>query len=171
MKKAIALDFLVDKLTNSIENIQTGDSFATDVTFLEREYLKIIKPQNGWNFDWTHEYKQAERDVYKLTIVSSPKVIQGLVSLQVEPDHVYMHLIESAPHNMGKTKVYNGVAGNLVAFACKLSFQRGGEGYVSFKAKTKLIQHYEESLGATHIGGQVMVINSRAALKLINKYF
>jgi hypothetical protein len=40
-----------------------------------------------------------------------------------------MHLIESAPFNKGKNKVYAGVPGNLVAFACKLSFQRGFEGY------------------------------------------
>ena len=52
-----------------------------------------------------------------------------------------MHLIESAPFNLGKEKIYLGVPGNLVAFACKLSFQRGGEGYVSFLSKTKLIEH------------------------------
>lgn len=28
-----------------------------------------------------------------------------------------------------------GVAGNLVAFACKRSFQRGSEGFVSFHSK------------------------------------
>lgn len=57
-----------------------------------------------------------------------------------------MHLIESASFNIGKYKTYFGVPGNLVAFACKLSFQRGGEGYVSFIAKTELIDQYIESL-------------------------
>ena len=82
-----------------------------------------------------------------------------------------MHLIESAPFNIGKEKTYLGVPGNLVAFACKLSFQRGGEGYVSFLSKTKLIEHYEKSLGAVHFGGHNMVITTEIALKLINKYF
>lgn len=82
-----------------------------------------------------------------------------------------MHLIESAPFNIGKNKTYWGVPGNLVAFACKLSFQRGGEGYVSFLAKTKLIEHYEKSLGAVLVGGHLMVIAAEAALKLTNKYF
>jgi hypothetical protein len=89
----------------------------------------------------------------------------------VKSDHVYMHLIESAPFNIGKHKTYFGVPGNLVAYACKLSFQRGGEGYVSFLAKTNLINHYIETLGADHFGSQLMVINSESALKLINKYF
>jgi len=82
-----------------------------------------------------------------------------------------MHLVESAPFNKGKTKVYAGVPGNLVAFACKLSFQRGLEGNVSFISKTKLIEHYVKTLGAVHIGGRIMIIDTIAALKLINKYF
>jgi hypothetical protein len=170
-EKATALDFEIDKLTNSIENIQTGDCFATEITLLSKEDLMGISKKNGWRFDWVYEFKQPERDVYKLTIVSSPRVIQGLISVQIETGYVYMHLIESAPFNIGKDKVYLGVPGNLVAFACKLSFQRGGEGYISFTAKTKLIPHYIESLGATHIGSQLMAINTEAALKLINKYF
>ncbi len=103
--------------------------------------------------------------------MNNPHIIQGLISVEIKPDHVYMHLIESAPFNIGKTKTYLGVPGNLVAFACKLSFQRGAEGYVSFVAKTKLINHYIESLGAVHFGGHLMVITTPAALKLINKYF
>ncbi len=52
------------------------------------------------------EFKQPEREVYKLTIVNNPNVIQGLLSVQVKSDHVYMHLIESAPFNKGKTKLH-----------------------------------------------------------------
>ena len=82
-----------------------------------------------------------------------------------------MHLVDSAPFNKGKTKIYAGVSGNLVAFACKLSFQRGHEGNVSFFCKTQLIQHYIDSLGAIHVGGRIMIINTIAALKRLNKYF
>lgn len=82
-----------------------------------------------------------------------------------------MHLVESAPFNKGKRKVYSGVPANLVAFACKLSFQRGHKGNVSFLSKSLLVEHYEKSLGALHFGGRVMIIETVAALKLINKYF
>jgi len=82
-----------------------------------------------------------------------------------------MHLIESAPFNFGSNKMYFGVSGNLVAFACKQSFLRGAEGYVSFYSKTKLIDHYEETLGAIHYGEHLMIINTKAALNLIEKYF
>jgi len=167
----IGLDFEVDKLTNSIENVISGDSFATDITIISISDLKTVTKKNGWQFDWKLELKQPEKDVYKLTIVNNQSVIQGLISLEIKSDHVYMHLVESAPFNKGKSKVYAGVPGNLVAFACKLAFQRGHEGNVSFFSKTQLIQHYIDTLGAIHFGGRVMIIDTNAALKLINKYF
>ncbi len=169
--KTIGLDFEVDKLTNSIENVITGDSFPTDITLISSADLKNVTKKEKWLFDWKFEFKQPERDVYKLTIVNNQAVIQGLVSLEIQSDHVYMHLVESAPFNKGKTKVYAGVPGNLVAFACKLSFQRGHDGNVSFLSKTQLIQHYTDSLGAIHVGGRIMIIDTIAALKLIDKYF
>ena len=173
MKKnrKIGLDFEVDKLTNSIENVITGDSFPTDITIITAADLKNVTKKNGWQFDWKIEFKQPARDVYKLTIVNNQSIIQGLISLEVKYDHVYMHLVENAPFNKGKTKIYAGVPGNLVAFACKLSFQRGNEGNVSFFSKTQFVQHYIDTLGATHFGGRIMIIDTNAALKLINKYF
>jgi hypothetical protein len=170
-RKSIELDFEIDKLTESIENIHSGDRFITEISLLLKSEVKNLTKRSGWNFDWKAELYAPERDVYKLTITNNPSIIQGLVSLEVKKDHVFMHLIESAPFNIGKNKTYFGVPGNLVAFACKLSFQRGGEGYVSFLSKTKLIEHYEKSLGAVHVGGHLMVITTDNALKLTNKYF
>ena len=169
--KEIGLDFIIDKLTNSIENVVTGDSFATDISLLKSSDLKNITKKNNWLFDWKQEFKQPERDVFKLTIVNNSEIIQGLICVEVKEDHVYMHLVESSPFNKGKTKVYAGVPGNLVAYACKLSFQRGHDGNVSFVSKTLLIEHYEKTLGAFHFGGRVMIIETQSALKLINKYF
>lgn len=170
-KKQIGLDFEVDKLTNSIENVVTGDSFTTEISLISVTDLKTITKKNAWAFDWKNEFKQPERYVYKLTIVNNQSIIQGLISLEIKSDHVYIHLVESAPFNKGKTKIYAGVPGNLVAFACKLSFQRGHEGNVSFISKTQLVQHYIDTLGALHFGGRVMIIDTTAALKLLNKYF
>ena len=42
---------------------------------------------------------------------------------------------------------------------------------VAFTAKTKLIGHYEKTLGAYHLGGQRMIILTQSAELLINKYF
>ncbi len=47
-----------------------------------------------------------------------------------------MHLIESSKFNRGKEKVFLGVSGNLVAFAFKVSVEKGYEGFLAFDAKT-----------------------------------
>lgn len=165
------LDFEIDKLTNSVENVITGDSFATQVTLVSQADLKAITKKTGWQFDWKYEFKQPEREVYKLTIINNLTVIQGLISVEAKADHLYMHLLENAPFNKGRSKVYAGVAGNLVAFACRLSFQRGFEGNVSFISKSRLIEHYTETLGAVHVGGRIMIIETVAAKRLIDRYF
>lgn len=170
-REEIGLDFVIDKLTNSIENAVTGHRFTTDISLLKSSDLKNITKKNDWLFDWRYEFKQPERDVFKLTIVNNSEIIQGLICVEVKEDHVYMHLVESSPFNKGKTKVYTGIPGNLVAYACRLSFQLGHNGNVSFVSKTQLIEHYKKSLGAIHFGGRLMIIETEAALKLINKYF
>ena len=38
-------------------------------------------------------------------------------------------------------------------------------------SKSQLIDHYMETLGAVHIGGRRMIIETNAAKKLINRYF
>lgn len=169
--KSRELDFIVDGLTDSILNTITGDSFETDIVLLTKEDLKTITKKNKWNFDWKIEYDNIEKEVYKLVIKSSPKVIQGIISITIEDNYIEMNLLESAPFNIGKEKVYKGVPGNLVAFVCKSSFQKGFEGYVGFTAKTKLIDHYKKSLGATHFAGQRMFIETIAAKALVFKYF
>ena len=88
------LDFEIDKLTRSVENVFTGDSFPTDISYLTRVNLKQVTKTNGWLFNWKKELDTDNREVYKLTIQGNESVIQGLVSISIEDDHIYMHLIE-----------------------------------------------------------------------------
>ena len=170
MRKRL-LDFEVDKLTESIENVATGDKFLTEISLVPKSDFKFITKKNNWLFNWRYEYNDLQKEVYKLTIVNNAQTIQGLISLTVENDHVFMHLIESAPFNRGKEKIYLGVPGNLVAFGCKISFERGFDGFLSFRSKTQLIEHYIKTLGAYHFGGHLMIISTEAAHNLVSKYF
>ncbi|WP_291104549.1 MULTISPECIES: hypothetical protein [unclassified Flavobacterium] len=163
--------FIIDKLTDSILNRISGDSFQTEVSRMTSNDLKTVTKKNGWNFDWKSEFNDLQKEVYKLTIINNSTIIQGLLSLTIEQDHIYMNLLESSPFNIGKNKLYEGVAGNLVAFACKVSFQKGYDGFVAFTAKTNLIKHYEESLGAFHFKNQRMIIETESSKNLVKKYF
>jgi hypothetical protein len=164
------LDFVIDKLTNSIENSFTHEVFDTEVVRMTLKDSTQIKKLD-WQFDWKKEIKDSTKEVYKLTTVNNPTIIQGLLSIEDKQDHIFMHLIESSIFNKGKDKVYLGVPGNLIAYACKVSVEKGYQGFLAFDAKTALIKHYEESLHATHFRGLRMFIETKAALFLISKYF
>lgn len=169
-RKEIGLDFEVDKLTNSIENLATGEVFDTEIVRVTETGTKQIK-KTDWQFNWHKELKDKSKEVYKLTTVNNPTIIQGLLSIEDKQDHIFMHLIESSKFNKGKVKVYLGVPGNLVAYACKVSVDKGYDGFLAFDAKSALIKHYEQTLHATHFRGLRMFIETSAALKLISQYF
>ena len=100
------LDLEIDKLTNSIENSLTGEVFDTEITRLSKTDLKTIK-KSDWVFDWKLEYRTPKNEVYKLTTTNNSTIIQGLLSIEDKEDHIFMHLIESAKFNKGKsTKTY-----------------------------------------------------------------
>ncbi len=77
--------------------------------------MRLINKDNkqiqkaDWQFDWQSELKDKTKEVFKLTTVNNPTIIQGLISLEDKQDHIFMHLIESAKFNKGKQKVYVGV--------------------------------------------------------------
>jgi len=73
-KKAQHIDIEIDKLTNSIENAFSGDSFDTELMPISKKDLIPVKKGNGWQFDWKYEFEQPDRRVYKLTIKGNPKI-------------------------------------------------------------------------------------------------
>ena len=169
MKKQaeIEADFEVDKLTNSIENTITGEVFDTEITRLLSKDTRQIKKKD-WVFEWNKEFIDPTNEVYKLTTINNPTIIQGLICFSDKQDHIFMSLIESAKFNKGSHKLYRGVAGNLVAFGCKVSFEKGYNRVISFVAKSKLIEHYHLTLAAEQFGSSNrMFIDTRAALVLV----
>ncbi len=163
------IDIEIDGLTRSIVEIGTSESLSTAITWWQD--LKPSQRRPGrWNFDWQGEVNMG-RKVAALTIRDDRKV-QGLISFAAHHDHVFVHLVESAPHNIGRHKKFIGVPGNLFAFACQESLGLGFEGSLSFDSKTELIGHYTESLGAIRVGqSQRMIITQTAAQRLIASYF
>ncbi|MBK7225326.1 MAG: hypothetical protein IPH96_07910 [Saprospiraceae bacterium] len=170
MAKQRQIEVWIDRLTNSIVNTISGDNLPTIISEVTAHDLKLVTKLKGWNFKWKAELKKAGTKVYKLTVVNNSDIIQGLISLEDKGDHVFVNLIENAPFNIGKKKLYEGVPGNLFAFACKLSWDNGNQGFVSFISKTKLMEHHNKTLGSGRLIKR-MVIEPREALKLIKQYF
>jgi hypothetical protein len=164
------LDLEVDKLTNSIENKLTGKSVETEVIRLHKDDLLTLRGLK-WAFDWAAELDEPLREVHALTSKGNSAFWHGLVSSEDKSDHIFMHLIESAPFNKGRNKLFTGVMGNLVAFLCKTSFEKGYWGNVVFDAKTRLVEHYEQALGAKRITSTRLFIDPQQSLVLVKQYF
>lgn len=165
------IDIVVDDLTNSIIHQPTGEVFATRIVPWRELGPDQRAALDGWRFDWAKEANRALREVVAL-LIDSPDTIQGLISIESKKGFIYVNLIESAPHNVGRNQLFRGVAGNLFAYACMRSFAAGFDGFLAFDAKTELIEHYKVSLGAQQAGSSHrMIFDNPAALDLVERYY
>ena len=168
------VDIEIDGLTNCLVNRATGEECDTQYRLISKTITKAdaenLKAE-GWLFDWSIPHSNGY-EIYELLIKGSEEC-QGLIALKHIRDQLYTHVdvVESAPKNRGKNGKYQGVGAHLFAIACKLSWDVGNEGFVQFKAKTDLVEHYRETLNAKNIDAQNMYIDSYAALNLIKTYF
>ena len=165
------INMYIDKFTPCLENTKTGKLEQTKYMLVTPKELQSLK---GWKFDWTSpDLKEA--DVYKLTLENNDK-IQGLVAISyfAKDKAVYVNIVESAPHNIGSNKQYNGVGGHLYAIAAQKSVEKGYGGFLFMDAKNlELVEHYQNTLGAVLIGRPHpyrMVVDEDAAHKLLDIY-
>ncbi len=162
-------DIEIDKLTRSIENAVSGDSFKTEVLELTLADIRKLRKVD-WLFEWKAEAKQVVKRFISLLLMTIQTLFKG--NKPARPGRSYVYgIIESNKFNREAKKVYLGVPGNLVSIACKISFDKGYRGYVSFESKTKLKEHYQKTLGAHLLFGNFMTIDTIAAAKLVDQYF
>jgi len=135
----------------------------------------------GWQFNFRGNTRREALETYILTTDDNSDEIQGCLSFKmnhkVEP---YMAYIEIAPHNKGKTRRYDDVAGCLIAYACRLSFINGKgdyKGWLAFDVleetaadSIKLMALYSKKYGALKFGETTMVIPPNEAKKLIDQF-
>lgn len=169
---------LTNEIATEIDDLTPCLRRVSDNQIVETTLEKIHPKKsnfNEWEFDWTIPEKEGY-SVFAL-YANGDKNVQGLLATRIEKGYVELALVEASPENSphnphfpGKKK-YEGVGGHLFAEACKQSVESGNDGYVAFTAKTSLINHYQNVLGATVIYGQRMQIDEEAASALIQKYF
>lgn len=82
---------------------------------------------------------------------------------------IHINLLEVSSENVGSKKQYRNIAGCLLAYCCRLSFEKGYNGFVSLIPKTQLIRHYQETYGFEQFGRQLAVY-ATGSERLIQKY-
>ena len=153
-------------------NTVTENEEPAKIARIQKKEIPLKK--NGWNFNWKELYKIEGAVLYKISTNQSPSKVEGVLMLTLFNDEmVFMNNIELAPHNIGMKKVYDYVAGSLLAFACQQSFELGRgsyQGFLSFDSKTELIELYQNKYGATWAMGHKMYFDPVAGKKLMKAY-
>ncbi len=134
---------------------------------LEHEFEEINN-SNRFLFDWSSE---KENKIYKIYPKTKGEVL-GLISINDIPEELRVHieLIEISKGNTGKSKKIENIAGCLIAFACKMAFEKGYGGFVSLIPKTLLIDHYKNRYGFKQFGRQ-LALEWESSKAVIQKYF
>jgi hypothetical protein len=152
--------------------VETGQEVEATISIAKPSDAPLKK--DGWKFNWRELLRTEGSSFFKITLNDSPKRVEGIVMLSVYfGEMVYMNNLELAPYNIGKGKKYDWVAGCLIAYGCRFSFEEGKgnyQGFLTFESKTELIPWYAKKYGAVRTLGQKMFIDIDQGEKLIEHY-
>lgn len=160
------VDVLIDKITDCLIDTRTGEKVETEY----RMRKTPIRPleYKGWRFDWSLTEKNGYH-IYEL-FLEGDDIVQGRISVKVDGGVADVDIVETAPHNYGRTGIYEGVGAHLFAIACQVSFDAGYDGFVAFTSKSDLVEYYKEKLNAEVFRDRRMYIDEDAAQDLLDKY-
>lgn len=164
--------------------IRRIESFSwANARIVSSKLVKLSLPSltDGWRFNFKKYSKQKEYQTFVLVLEETPDVIEGCLIFQMKSNiEPYMAYVEIAPHNRGEGRLYNHVAGCLVAFACRLSFLHGKgdyQGWLAFDVmeeskedEIKLMAMYSQKYKALRFGVTSMVIPPEGGELLIDYY-
>ena len=168
VSRKYVIDIEIDSITDCLIDKATGEIVPTVFNIRKKPIIK--RGRNEWSFDW-RLINHPKDQVIELFVEGSSEV-QGRLAFTMGDGFIDVSLAESAKHNRGKNRKYEGVGSHLFAIACKLSFEAGCEGYVAFRAKTNLIDHYQKTLHAQRVqDSSLLIIGPKAAKILVEKYF
>lgn len=142
----------IDQFTPCLVEKSTGKIVQTLFQKANKNELKGLT-RAGWNFNWS-DNDLSDCNIFKLVIPGDDR-IQGLIAIKdYKRDRaIYVKLAESAPHNRGKNKQYQGAGGHLFAIAAYESMKQGYGGFMFMDAKnTALVEHYQKTLNAKFLG-------------------
>ncbi len=169
------IDIEINKLVPCLEDAKTGEILPTEVRTMERRDLLNFSKKNGWYVDWV---SRPDGEKIHGVFLKGERSPQGLVSLRYEKGCTYVALAVTAPHNnkmfVGDKVKYKGVGGHLFAIAVEESLKNGGDGAVyGYAANGKVLKHYIDKFGATHIPVVhefQFLIEGEASMNLLKTY-
>ena len=145
----------------------TGEKHSVTIQpVVTRDYNQL--DCNRYHFDWKAEQAY---EVYKLMIVGETDIL-GLTSIQIIPEEWRFHirLLSASKENTGEDKIYDRVAGNLIAYVAKIAVREFAElACVSLRPKTSIVRHYMQKYDMKR-SGITLSLEMPEILEVINRY-
>ena len=152
-----------------IIEIATGIKKTVIIREAESDDFRLLTKKQ---FSFTWKTFKNRTNVYKLQIEGEDDILgaMGLSDLPIEK-RIEIKLLASSVENIGRGKIYEGIAGCLIAFACRASVQKyGADACVSLVPKTELVKHYMQKYHMQYAGWQIY-LEGNGLNKLLKEYF
>jgi len=146
---------------------KTNEYHEAIIELVEDEDWQIIKKSGDFVFNWN---KEKDYLVHKIRLQLEDKIL-GLISVKDIPKEyrLHIHLIENSNPNKGREKIYDNIAGCMIAHTCQIAFEKNYDGFVSLKSKTEIINLYKDKYGFEEMG-QLLFTELKNSESLIKKY-
>lgn len=151
-----------------VERVDTGEKVEAEIRELAASDFRTINKKRYF-FNW-HVLK-GECELMKLVLSANDDIV-GLLALVDYPEEqrLDIRLLTVSAENKGKQKQYDGIAGNLIAYVCRLAMKKYGySACVSLIPKTLLREHYKQLYGFKDAGVRVY-LDVNPIIALILKY-
>ena len=145
----------------------TGKKYNAIASIATLQQIKQHKEY--FEFDFEKLYKEGFT-LFKITKESETDIVHGLVAFTPSVGILKCANMELSNLNKRGISLYSGVGKCMVALCCKISFDLGFDGYITFEAKNRLMPYYIR-FGAIKIGRLRMAIQTKEAKKLVDLYF
>ncbi|MGO0059975.1 hypothetical protein ACTID9_08215 [Brevibacillus fluminis] len=142
-------------------------------SFLPVQKSDIVQMRWTPRLYWERELADKSRMVFKLVDQATSK-IQGAISFSDADDHLFIHLLESAPSNRYTTqppRFFVNVTRLLIAFAGHIANQKGYDGFLALKPKSSLENYYRQQFKAFDLPDRRMGIHGVVSNHWIGVYY
>ena len=130
--------------------VSTGKKYPVSIEMInESDFKEITKKR--YSFNWKAEKEQT---IYKIILKGQTDIL-GLMSIEYykSESRIHVRLLAVSIENKGKGKLYERIAGTLLAFAARDAIKLfGSKAAISLTPKTSLGQHYMDEYGFEQAG-------------------
>lgn len=165
-----------------VKIVQVSTGAEIEALIKSGKVSEMPSMHDGWRYNFDKELKNLRHATgYLLLSDGPPEVLEGCMIFQlIDKKEPYLAMIEVAPHNKGREKLHENVAGCLIAYAYQESVKQGVGHFKAYlqldvmeekeEDQMKLMQVYSSKYNAKRIDETTMVICDEDGENLIERY-